>query len=73
MKLDFKVHSVGRDQAPMTVKIGGKDREVTAEVLTVELVGEGSALTFRFDDIEEAEKLFDKVGKKITLSFAGAK
>lgn len=73
MKLEYSVHSVARGEATMTVKVNGRDREVRSDALVVELVREGSALTFRFDDVEEAEKLFTKAGKKITLSFAGAK
>lgn len=73
MKLDYAVHSVSRDKAAMTAMVNGKERQVEGDVLTVELVGEGSALTFRFDDVEEAVKLFSKPGKAITLTFAGAK
>jgi len=72
MKLDYSVHSVGKDRSEITAKVGGKDRQVLADVLTVELVAEGSALTFRFDDVEDAEKLFQR-GKKISLTFAGVK
>lgn len=73
MKLDYQVHSLSVDQAPVMAKVAGKEREVLAEVLTVELTGPGSALTFRFDDVEAAQKLFGKRGKKVTLTFAGAK
>lgn len=72
MKLEYKVHSATVDQSEMTAKVGGKDRTVLGNVLTVELVADGSALTLRFDEVEAAQKLF-KPGKKITLSFAGAK
>ncbi len=72
MKLEYKVHTVAKDQSQVMAQIGGKDRQVLAEVLTVELVADGSALTFRFDDVEDAEKLF-RQGKKIRLTFAGAK
>lgn len=72
MKLDYKVHSVALDQTQMTASVGGKSRTVLGEVATVELVAEGSALTFRFDDVEAAQKLFKK-GGKIHLTFTGAK
>lgn len=71
MKLEFSVHSVSRHSAPIVAKVGGKDREVMAEVMEVELTAPGSALTLRFDDIEEAEKVFK--GKKVTLTIAGVK
>lgn len=72
MKLDYSVHSVSRDEHTITAKVAGKDRQVKAEVLTVELTAPGSAVTFRFEDADEAEKLF-KAGKPVTLTFAGAK
>lgn len=72
MKLEYEVHSVVADEATITVNHKGKDIEARTDVLTVELVAPGSALTFRFEDTEEAAKLF-KQGKKITLTFAGAK
>jgi len=72
VKLEYEVHSATVDQAEVEATVKGKERKVLADVLTVELVAEGSALTFRFDDVEKAEKLF-KVGKKVTLTFAGGK
>jgi hypothetical protein len=72
MKLVYEVHSVVTDTLSIIAQVNGKDREVLSEVLTVELTAPGSALTFRFDDIPVAEKLFAK-GKKVTLTFAGAK
>lgn len=72
MKLKYQVHSAVKSEAEMTVKIDGKDRQVRGDVYVVELTAPGSALTFRFDDIEKAEKLF-KTGKPVTLTFAGAK
>lgn len=72
MKLDYEVHTVVRDEAPIIAQVNGKDREVRSDVLTVELAAPGSGLTFRFDDIAAAEKIF-KPGKKVTLTFAGAK
>lgn len=72
MKLEYEVHSVSHSEMPMTVKIDGKDREVRSDVLVVELVKPGSALSISFDDVEAAEKLFES-GKKVTLTFAGVK
>lgn len=74
MKLEYKVHTVTTDETEITAKVHGKDRQVKTDVLTVELVNEemGSALTFRFDDVEAASKIF-KDGKKVTVSFMGAK
>lgn len=72
MKLTYEVHSVAEDKATITAQVNGKDREVLSDVLTVELVAPGSGLTFRLDDIPAAKKLFVK-GKKVTLTFAGAK
>lgn len=72
MNLEYEVHSVSDDEATIVANVGGKDREVRADVLSVELTRPGSALTFRFDEVEDARKLF-KVGKTVTLTFAGAK
>lgn len=72
MKLTYEVHTVARDETTMTAKVGGQDREVRGDVLSVELTAPGSALTFRFDDVAAAEKVFQP-GKKVTLSFAGVK
>jgi hypothetical protein len=76
MKLEYKVHSVARDKSPITVSHKGKDREVLADVLTVELVNDASVLTLRLDDVEEAEKLFgdpNKPAKAVTLTIAKGK
>lgn len=73
MKLEYKVHTVTIDQVPVTAKVGGKDREVLTDAMTVELVPveDGKVVTLQLHDAEEAEKLFKK-GKKITLTLAGA-
>jgi len=72
MKLDYKVHSVAPHERLLTVKHEGKDREVRADALRVELVGNGNAFALDYDDVAEAEKLF-KVGKPVTLTFGGSK
>jgi len=72
MKLIYSVHSAVEDKATITAQVNGKDREVQIDALVVELVGNGSALTFRFDELDEAKKLF-VVGKNVTLTFGGAK
>ena len=71
MKLTYSVHTIANDKATITAQVNGKDREVQADVLVVELTAPGSALTFRFDDVDEAKKLF-AMGKTVSLTF-GAK
>jgi cell fate (sporulation/competence/biofilm development) regulator YlbF (YheA/YmcA/DUF963 family) len=73
MKLDFEVHSIGPGKEAVTAKVRGHDREIEIDVLVVELVREGSAISLRFDDLKEAGKLFKKIGQKITMTLAGAK
>lgn len=75
MKLDYKIHSVTRNRSAVIVTHKGKDVQAEVDVLTVELVSDDNdpVITLRLDDPDEAEKLFTKPGKKITLTFAGAK
>lgn len=72
MKLTYSVHSAVRGESEFTINFNGKDRVVRGDALVVELTGDGSVLTLRLEDVEEAEKLF-KVGKDVALTFSGAK
>ncbi len=72
MKLTYNVHSISCDAAEITAQVAGVDRQATIEVATVELTAPGTAVTFRFDDVEAAHKLF-QIGKPVDLSFAKGK
>lgn len=64
--------SASRDEFPVVVKVAGKEVEMKAVGLTVELQRDDktSTHTYRFGpaDLEDAEKLFE-IGKVITVSF----